>query len=164
MLFPGWGQGRHCSCSPEPRGDRLHKPHLIFTYMVLGHQLWAGWDPQGRPVVSVRTMVLAQPTPPLTPAMGPTYVLDWARSSACKCPREPAGQAHYTGGEKGSGLQMHGDLLRGTRGSKGTYSSVPFFCASSRIVPISSRLLPESKLCSLLSASPWRGARPREGK
>lgn len=35
VLFPGWGQGQHCSgAQKELRGDILQKLHLMLTYIL----------------------------------------------------------------------------------------------------------------------------------
>lgn len=56
------------------------------------------------------------------------------------------------------GLQVGGDLLRDTLQTKGSYSSIHLFCASSRVVRTyglasdGSGLRSERRLCSALSA------------
>lgn len=171
MLFPEWGQGRHCSCSQELRGDRLQKLHLILTYVVLGCQRRAGWDPQERPV-RVRTMVLAQPAPPLNTCCG-SHLCSGLGTDALRVSVQGPPQANpiFQEEKQGGGLQMGGDMLRGTPQSKGAYSSVPLFSASSGLVrtySLASRSAPDcclkvsSAACSL--RVPWRRARPREVK
>lgn len=74
-----------------------------------------------------------KPAPPLTPAVAPVYVLDWAQRlcvSVPKGPERPPSQLHFTG-EEGGPMNGRGDFLKGTQQSKGIYSSNRLFCASS---------------------------------
>lgn len=171
MLFPEWGQGRHCSCSQELRGDRLQKLHLILTYVVLGCQRRAGWDPQERPV-RVRTMVLAQPAPPLNTCCG-SHLCSGLGTDALRVSVQgpPPGQPYFSGGETGWGAANgRGHAQRHTAEQRCLLVRSLILCqlrVSQDLQPglqISTRLLPESQLCSLLSACPMEESQAQRGE